>query len=190
MAARGGAAPAGPAQAETRLSQARSCAFFLPTFFLSSVLLRVNLDGGLADRGGGSTAAPAMAPLRSEESTPASRGPSDHDKAISKAEFARAMRTLSFSGEDIDEAWAIFDADGSNQVVYHELLAVLQPSVAAANPSKQAMDPTNQRHAFTYNRHDQEAATGLIARDEGVRDVPYEEMERIRKQQRNPRFRD
>ena len=52
------------------------------------------------------------------------------------------------------------------------------------------MDPNNQRHAFRYSKHDQEDAAALIARDEGVRDVPYEEMERVRREQRNPRFRD
>ena len=74
-------------------------------------------------------------------------------------------------------------------MVYHELLSVLQPLAMAANPSKQAMDPTNQRQAFHYNLHDQQDAARLIERN-STRDTPYEEMERARREQRNPRFRD
>ena len=112
----------------------------------------------------------------------------DHDHAISKVEFAQAMRMLHFSDVDIDEAWKIFDADGSGQIVYHELVAVLKPMVTAANPSKQAMDPNNQRQVFHYNRQDQQDAARLIERN-STRDTPYEEMERVRREQRNPRFR-
>ena len=112
----------------------------------------------------------------------------DRSNTISASEFRVALASLGFTGEAADEVWAVIDADGSGEIVYHELLAVLQPSRAAAHPSISAMDP-NARGTFRYSKRDQEDASRLIERDSGVRDVPFEEAEAMRMAQRNPRFR-
>ena len=111
-------------------------------------------------------------------------------KTICRAEFDKAMLTLGFSAADAAEMWGTFDNDGSGEVVYHELLAVLQPSMAskAGGHSAVASDPNNREGRWRYNKHDAEDAAKLIERND-ARDTPYEEMEEIRRRQKNPTFR-
>ena len=77
----------------------------------------------------------------------------DHSNTIDKNEWRVALVSLGFTKEDANEMWTILDADGSGEIVYHELLSVLQPPRAAAKPSVEAMDP-NACVAFRYNQQD------------------------------------
>ena len=93
----------------------------------------------------------------------------DHSNTIDQNEFRMAMTSLGFSARDAAEMWSVLDADQSGEIVYHELLAVVEPSRADAKPSAAAMD-RNARHAFSYNKQQQESAARQIERSSGVRD--------------------
>jgi len=112
----------------------------------------------------------------------------DNSKTISKSEFEKAMHTLGFAGEDTDKIWGSFDQDGSGEVVYHELLAVLQPQmVKKGGHAAGASDPNNTQKRWSYTKNESESAHKLIERS-GRPDTTYEEMEDIRRRQRNPEF--
>ena len=56
--------------------------------------------------------------------------------AISYAEFQKAMSTLGLTvSAEVEELWKSFDKDGTGEIVYHELLESLTPSLAPAKPS-------------------------------------------------------
>jgi Ca2+-binding EF-hand superfamily protein len=93
---------------------------------------------------------------------------------LSYTEFCKAMASLGISlTSEVEELWKSLDADGSGEIVYHELKAALTPHATPAKPSAQAMDPNNQRHDWHYSRQDWEQAAGLIERPSGIRDTPY-----------------
>ena len=77
--------------------------------------------------------------------------------------------------------WAAFDKDGSGEIVYHELLEALTPTLAPAKPSLQTLDPHNSRADWRYNKRDWETAGSAIERNY-VRDVPYSEDVRMHKE--------
>jgi len=52
----------------------------------------------------------------------------------------------------VETLWREFDPDGSGEIVYHELVAVLQPLLAPANPTTSALDPNN-KEGGQYNRY-------------------------------------
>lgn len=81
-----------------------------------------------------------------------------------------------------------FDVDGSGQVTYNEMLAVLQPTLAKANPSAAASDPNNREKRWRYNKHDREDAAKLIERGDTVRDVPYAHQRRTDSKTANAHF--
>ena len=88
----------------------------------------------------------------------------NHDNAISHAEFVKAMDHLGVRvGEDIEELWGEMDKDGSGEITYHELLAALDPSHATANPTEQALDP-NSKSTWHYGIDDAQHAAKLIER--------------------------
>jgi Ca2+-binding EF-hand superfamily protein len=102
----------------------------------------------------------------------------DKSNSLTRAEFGRAMEALGLQLAEVDEVWATIDSDGSGEVVYHEFLAALAPSLAAAGASDVALDP-NSANAFRYNKHDAESAAALIERKEEKMD--YEEAQRMRR---------
>jgi len=96
----------------------------------------------------------------------------DHSNTISLTEFERAMSTLGLpASTDIHALWKELDTDGSGEIVYHELLAVLNPSVTADGASEIALDPSSKSR-FHYNKRDAEDAARLIDRTE-YRTTPY-----------------
>ena len=97
----------------------------------------------------------------------------DHSNTISLTEFERAVSTLGLpASADIHALWKELDADNSGEIVYHELLAVLNPSATADGVSEVALDPTNSKSRFHYTKADAEDAARLIDRTE-YRTTPY-----------------
>jgi hypothetical protein len=98
----------------------------------------------------------------------------DHSQTLSYTEFVRAMSGLGMSIDDgdLEQLWSEFDADGSGELAYHEVLALLNPHLAPDAPSLRALDPNNNRREFHYTRHDAEDAARLIERSTNP-DVPY-----------------
>ena len=83
----------------------------------------------------------------------------DGSKVLDYPEFEKAMSALGVANPaEVATLWNQFDTDNSSDVSYHELLSILQPSLAKANPSMAAMDPTNKQQRWSYNRHDWEEA--------------------------------
>jgi len=95
----------------------------------------------------------------------------DKSKTISKSEFEKAMHTLGFTAADASAVWSSFDKDGSGEVVYHELLAVLQPQLASKTShtghTKAASNPRNIRDGqWSYGKDEAADAWRAIDRTE------------------------
>jgi hypothetical protein len=101
----------------------------------------------------------------------------DHSLTISYDEFKKGMASIGITvTSEVEELWKSLDADGSGEIVYHELKAALTPHATPAKPSAQAMDPHNQRHDWHYSRQDWEQAPALIEGINATRDIPYSEQ--------------
>ena len=74
---------------------------------------------------------------------------------------------------EVEELWAAFDKDGSGEIVYHELLEALTPTLAPAKPSLQTLDPHNSRADWRYNKRDWQNAGDAIERQSEIRAEAY-----------------
>jgi hypothetical protein len=60
----------------------------------------------------------------------------DHSQTISYDEFKKTMASIGVSvTAEVEQLWKAFDADGSGEIVYHELKAALDPYGTANAPS-------------------------------------------------------
>ena len=78
----------------------------------------------------------------------------DGSKELSYLEFEKALSLLGVPNPaDVKTLWYEFDVDGSGQVTYHEMLSVLQPSLAKVTISRPSPTTSLCAHARHVHAH-------------------------------------